>query len=121
MAVRADGEQKIEAPHTNEESFRDALIEADAVKKAVAVLMEALEATTPQGWVDHRNRIDAACRIMDRIDGRPVERKEQKNMNLNWAPSLDQIMQSAGAREELQRQIDNAGASPAKIAKVRAA
>jgi len=85
--------------------MRAMLIEKEAPEKAVQRLMEALDATTPQGWPDHRNRITAACSVLYQVDGKPVERRHQINESRTGSVPLTELLKSPAAREALMAEL----------------
>ncbi len=89
----------------NDNMMRAMLLEKEAPGKAVARLMEALDATTPQGWPDHRNRITAACSVLYQVDGKPVERRHEIRENRSGTVPLSELLKSPAAREALMEEL----------------
>ncbi len=88
-----------------ENMMRSMLIEQGAPAIAVARLMDALDAETPQGKEDHRARIQAAVAVLHQVDGKPVERRHEIRETRSGAPSLPELMSSPAAREALRLEL----------------
>ncbi len=94
--------------------------------KALAALMEALNATigryepkTKTMWQepDHRVRASAAVDILCFTDGKPVERREQVNINIDGNDEAQRkIIESPALRAAIAAKIQEAEAAQAQAA-----
>lgn len=57
------------------ELLPDILRRVGGLAKAARRLWQAMDAKTPQGWPDYRNRITAACEVRDTCHGTPDKAK----------------------------------------------
>jgi len=78
------------------------LEKVNAREKAVHALMEGLQAMTKDGSPDHRIRIQAGAEILAYTDGKPIERKEVVNVNVD---SMSELQARASASPALRRSL----------------
>ena len=83
------------------------LIDSGAVERAIAVLVEGLEAKTEGGKPSWRDRNEAARQVLDRVDGKPVERIHRIDEKRS-IPSLDELVASPAARDALREALAKA-------------
>ena len=76
-----------------------------AVEKAVRVLIQGLKAVTPNGVPDYRNRRDAAIAILDRVEGRPIERQQIVRVTKSDTPPMEEILRSPAATAALAKAL----------------
>ena len=111
-----DSSEELNIERVNE--LRSLLKEHGARARALSVLMEALSATravycpktkTMYQEPDHRVRASAAVDILCFTDGKPIERREQVNINLDGSEKAqERILSSPSLRDAIRRKIDEA-------------
>lgn len=97
----------------------DKLVSEDAVQRSADALLEGLTALTPNGKPDYRSRKDAAIAILDRIEGKPIERQQIVRVNRTAAPPMEEILSSPAASEQLARAFMASPVGRAAILAVR--
>src|SRR5687767_9541298 len=75
-----DDADEVEVPEADceprgDETLPDVLRRVGGIGKAARRLMQALDATLPQGWPDYRSRIYASIQMRDTVEGTPDKRK----------------------------------------------
>ena len=93
-----------------EGSLESYLIQRNAIERCAKRMIEALDAETPQGNPDFRSRIQAAQAIMDRIEGKCVERQQVMIHKTTGAPSMEKLLSNDAGVESLRRLLAKADA-----------
>lgn len=74
-----------------------------AVEKAVHVLIQGLKAVTANGVPDYRSRKEAAIAILDRVEGKPIERQQIVRVTKSDTPPMEEILRSPAAAAALAK------------------
>ena len=108
----SDRQQQVpQGPLQHPPGSLEAILSAQgAIERSAAVLIESLEACTPQGNPDHRSRIQSAQAIMDRIEGKCVERQQVMIHKTTGAPSMEKLLSNDAGVESLRRLLAKADA-----------
>ena len=90
----------------------------NGLSRACGVLLDGLEAVDGNGKPDWRVRQESARQIMDRVDGRPIERQLVQHQHVKSGPTLAELLTTPGAMASLVEAIPPADRT--KLARVLA-
>lgn len=88
---------------TSPVGMTELLVQSGAVGRAAEAMIEGLGATTPQGWPDYRSRLAAATAILDRVEGKPIERQQIVRLTKSETPPMEEIIRSPAASAALAK------------------
>lgn len=83
-----------------------ALIAQNAVEKAAAVMVAGLSAEMRDGFPDHKHRLESAKTIMDRVEGRCVERQLIQHQHIKAPTDAATLLANPATMEALGRAAD---------------
>jgi len=86
-------------------SLEAILIAKNAIEECATVMMECLHALTPQGNPDYGNQIKAAQAIMDRIEGKCIERQQVMIHKSTDKTDPVKLLRNPATQEAIKRQL----------------